>query len=464
MQFHRAIVVGGSISGLLAAKVLARKFDEVLVLEADLLPKYPENRKGVPQSPQPHILFSKGYRIIENLLPGIGNDLIQAGAIPVDWAKEFSLYSGDYGWNATSKEFSNLVSYTCSRTLLELCIRNKIKYDDKIRIIELNKVVGLEYNSVINKIFGVKVKKIKTKVIESIKSDLVIDASGRGSKLFRWLDDLGIDIPNETIVNPLLGYATCRFQVPEGHDLKWKVMLISHSPPSYNRLGYVARIEHNEIIATLGGYGRDYPSADISDFYEYASALPSPEFFDVINLCKQISPVYLYRHTVNVMRHYERILMPHGLVVIGDSYCSLNPAYGQGITSSALGVNELNKWLDLYSSQSRINISPNIFQKQLEKSVLPQWNLCVNQDLGFESTFCSDPILLKKTRKSSKFPLNIIYKYVNALLSGSTKDPRLNYVLVEVSHLVKPLSAFFRPKIVFLVLKSYLGAYPKNQC
>ncbi|MGB6296294.1 MAG: hypothetical protein WBF90_08920 [Rivularia sp. (in: cyanobacteria)] len=81
MKKDKAVVIGGSIAGLLTARVLAESFESVTIIESDKLPLQPDKRKGVPQSVQPHVLFTKGYRILEELFPGIGNDLSAACAL-----------------------------------------------------------------------------------------------------------------------------------------------------------------------------------------------------------------------------------------------------------------------------------------------------------------------------------------------------------------------------------------------
>jgi hypothetical protein len=71
----RAIVIGGSIAGPLSARVLADRFAGVTIIETDKLPDLPKARIGVPQSVQPHILFTKGYRILGELFPNIEEQL-----------------------------------------------------------------------------------------------------------------------------------------------------------------------------------------------------------------------------------------------------------------------------------------------------------------------------------------------------------------------------------------------------
>ncbi|WP_196797425.1 hypothetical protein [Gloeocapsa sp. PCC 7428] len=98
--------------------MLADYFPQVIIIESDNLPAQPHSRKGVPQSVQPHVLLAKGYRILEELFPGIGDELQQAGALPLDWAREFYHYSHG-GWNCVTTTPSDVISLTCSRPLIE---------------------------------------------------------------------------------------------------------------------------------------------------------------------------------------------------------------------------------------------------------------------------------------------------------------------------------------------------------
>ncbi|MGL5806361.1 MAG: hypothetical protein ACRC2R_18985 [Xenococcaceae cyanobacterium] len=124
----RAIVIGGSIAGLLSARVLADRFETVTVIDRDKLPDRPEARRGVPQSVQPHVLLTKGYRIFKELFPDIDRQLIDRGAHQIDWVREFYFHSRS-SWSANTKSdelsSSDVSSFTCSRPLLEWTIRQQ---------------------------------------------------------------------------------------------------------------------------------------------------------------------------------------------------------------------------------------------------------------------------------------------------------------------------------------------------
>jgi 2-polyprenyl-6-methoxyphenol hydroxylase-like FAD-dependent oxidoreductase len=81
-----ALVVGGSMAGLLAARVLADQFEQVTVVERDLLPEGVENRKGAPQGRHVHALLPRGLAGTERMSPGLVGELISDGAIAFDSA------------------------------------------------------------------------------------------------------------------------------------------------------------------------------------------------------------------------------------------------------------------------------------------------------------------------------------------------------------------------------------------
>lgn len=437
----RAIVIGGSIAGLLAARVLADYFTEVIVVERDRLPFEPQPRKGVPQSVQPHILLTKGYRILLELF---GNDLkaelLERGALTVDWGREFYSYS-EAGWFANTSSPSDLISVTCSRPLLESAIARQVKKHTRIKFWSEHRVTGLIYDRDRHQVTGITTSSSSSKDRKNLTAQLVVDCSGRSSKTPKWLEDVGITAPPETVVNAHLGYATRRYREPKDFQAPWKVMLINHNPPEQTRLGYLARIEGGEWIATLGGYEADFPPIDERGFLDFARSLRHPSFYEAIASAEPISPIYAYRATKNRLRHYEKIALPNGFIVLGDAVCSLCPVYGQGMTVSALSALVLQRWLNrAHSSFLSKKLSSSSFQKKLAKSNSAHWNLATAQDSRF----------LKTTgRVEPTFFDSLLQPYIQKLQERATKDPEVYISFMEIGHSLKSPLAFFAPKLLW---------------
>ena len=425
---ERAIVIGGSIAGLLTARVLSDYFNRVTILDRDELPATPQARRGVPQSVQPHVLFTKGYRILAEFFPGIEEQLEANGALSIDWAREFKHFvEGHWGVKA---EASDIVSVTCSRYLLEWTIRQELLKLPNIEILGSSKVTGLICDR--QRVTGVKLNS------DELNAELVVDASGRSSQAPQWLEQIGTPAP-ETIVNPFLGYATRRYKLP---DLQpdWKVLLISQSPPKNARLGYLARIENDELIATLGGYGKDFPPLDDTGFLEFARSLAQPDFYNAIANAVPTSPIYAHRATANRMRHYDKVELPQGFVALGDAVCALCPVYGQGMTVSALGAKTLQAWLDKSKS-----IDNNRFQKQLAKSNSFHWMLATAQDSRFPTTVGG------KQSKGGTVD-KLMTGYMNKLIGKSASEPQLHLMFLEVAHLLRSPLYLYHPATIWQVL------------
>jgi 2-polyprenyl-6-methoxyphenol hydroxylase-like FAD-dependent oxidoreductase len=432
-----AIVIGGSIAGLLSARVLADRFTSVTIVETDKLPELPNPRIGVPQSVQPHILFTKGYRILGELFPKIEEALKAQGALSVDWTREFHHFSHQ-GWNASSHAPSDLISVSCSRPLLEWTIRQQLAHYANVHFVDGYRVTGLLGDA---RIRGVSLRAANGTKTQELSASLVVDASGRRSQAPSWLQELGFAPPPETTINPFLGYATRRYREPEGFKSDWKVMLISHSPPNGKRLGYLAKIEDGEWIATLGGYGGDYPPTNDRGFLEFARSLPSLEFYEAIKEARPTSRIYAHRATTSRLRHYEKIKLPQGFVCLGDAVCALCPVYGQGMTVSAIAATILRDWLN--QPQFLSDTSSARFQKKLAKSNSLSWILATEQDLRFSTTIGGN----KPIKSGGFFPA-----YTERLLTLTNSDPKMNALLMEVAHLLKSPLALYHPQVMFQVL------------
>ena len=430
----RAIVIGGSIAGLLTARVLADYFEKVIIVDRDALPKTPQPRIGVPQSVQPHVLFTKGYQIINELFPGIKKQLTANGAITIDWTQEFKHYI-EGNWGLVTQQPSEIVSVTCSRYLLEWTIRQELLKLPQISFKEQSKVTGLVYDDNSDRITGIS---LYSSV--DLDADLIVDASGRSSQASQWLQAINLNPVPETIVNPFLGYATRRYKLPN-IDTDWKVLLISQTPPKNTRLGYLAKIENGEAIATLGGYSKDFPPLDEAGFLKFASSLAQPEFYQTIVDATPTSPIYAHRATANRLRNYEKIKLPLGFVALGDAVCALCPVYGQGMTIAALGAKTLQSWLN---NSSLKQLNNNRFQKQLAKNNSFHWMLATSQDARFPATVGG--------KQGKKGIVDKLMSYMNKLLSKSTIDSQTHLLLLEVSHLLRSPLFLYHPAVIWRVL------------
>ncbi len=110
---------------------------------------------------------------------------------------------------------------------------------------------------------------------EELFADLVVDASGRGSKAPQWLKALGYMPSPETAVDASPGYASRIYEIPSGFQADWKAVYIQTSPPFRTRGGVLYPIEGNRWIVSLNGMMADYPPDDEAGFLEFVRSLPS---------------------------------------------------------------------------------------------------------------------------------------------------------------------------------------------
>ncbi|MBW4539460.1 MAG: monooxygenase [Myxacorys chilensis ATA2-1-KO14] len=443
---HHAIVIGGSIAGLLAARVLSEQFDRVTIVDRDRLPLTAEPRRGVPQSVQPHVLLTRGYRILEELFPGIGEALHAAGAVSLDWGKDFLCFQRG-NWAPTTEAASGMGSYTCTRPLLESTLRQRVSQLRNVEFLQEQRVVGLcSAPSELGKanrgsIQGIKLQQGDT--LQECSAQLVVDASGRSTQTPQWLQDLGLISPPATVIDPGLGYATRRYRIPPQFQPDCKILLISHEPPHQPRLGYLAEVENQEWIATLGGYGRDYPPLQEQGFLQFARSLSDPAFYQAIAQAEPLSEVRAHRATANRLYHYEDIELPDGLIAIGDAVCALCPVYGQGMTVSAISSLILRRWLSQPQQRRSLTFNGASFQKQLARSNAFPWSLAT----GFDSK-----VPTTKGAVAQSWAGNLFQGYADRLTDRAQKDVEVHLQFLEMAHMLKPPSTLLHPRLLLKAL------------
>lgn len=241
---RHALVIGGSIGGLLAGRVLANHFDQVTIIERDIYPDEPVARKGVPQSRHLHGLLTRGQMILEELFPGLKDELIAAGAPLLEVGSD-SLWYSRFGWAVPFHSGIKMVAL--SRGLLDFCVRRRMNAIANVRFLEGATVTKLLPNADNTGIAGVSVRS-RNPSDHSIReddlfADLVVDASGKTSKAPDWLKDLGYIPPKETVVNPFVGYASRIYRLPENFNQEWRSLFVQSAPPEGTKGGVLFPIE-----------------------------------------------------------------------------------------------------------------------------------------------------------------------------------------------------------------------------
>jgi 2-polyprenyl-6-methoxyphenol hydroxylase-like FAD-dependent oxidoreductase len=440
----RAIVIGGSIAGLLAARVLLDRFAEVILIEKDDITELLKARPGVVQSQHVHVLLTQGQRLLEQLFPGLAQELSAAGAPTVEWTADWLMF-GTSKW--TPRYPSDLSGRTCSRTLLEGLIRQRLSAYPNLTILTGCQVKGLLSAKDPTRVTGVKLHwhSPTATAVDSLNAALVVDASGRNSALPDYLVQMGCEAPPETTINAFLGYASRWYQRPENLEVDWQGITISAVEGVSSRGGVLYPIEGDRWIITLGGVGRDYPPTDEAGFLEFARSLRVPMLYDLLKDAQPLSPVYSYRRTENRWRHYEQLKsLPDGIVAIGDAVCTFNPVYGQGMTTAALGAIALDRCLQ-QAHPTKLNDFPLRFHRQLARILQAPWLMATGEDSRWSTTEGAKP----------KWSDRFVQKYVDRVSLLMQDSPVVSKVFAEVVHMVKPPTALFAPNILLQVLKSY---------
>ncbi|EGK85920.1 2-polyprenyl-6-methoxyphenol hydroxylase-like oxidoreductase [Microcoleus vaginatus PCC 9802] len=437
-----AIIIGGSLAGLLACKVLAKHFDRVSIVERDFFSEQPAPRPGIPQSRHLHILLNRGKIILEELFPGLENELVAAGAprlnpksigwfSPAGWAPQFS------------PDLNDLIMF--SRDLLDLQIRRRLAENTNVHFLEGGTVTGLLTNASRAEVAGVSVRfrdrhNPANIHAENLYADLVVDASGKVSKTPQWLKSLGYEPPQETAINAFVGYAS-RIYEGSGKLSDTAPVFVSTAPPFRTRGGAIFPIEGHRWLVGFAGGDRDYPPADEAGFLEFARSLPTPTIYDAIKEAEAITPVYSYRGTENRWRHYESLARyPENLIIIGHAVCAFNPVYGQGMTVAALDAQMLDKCLQKQRKrypEGELTGLARQFQQKLAKLHTIPWTFAISQDSRYRGSTGAKPNL--GTR--------LIIEYMELVLKALVDDAKVCQAFLEVLHMIESPAVLFHPSI-----------------
>lgn len=449
---RQAVVIGGSIGGMVAARVLSEHFDEVLLVERDTLSAGQENRPGVPHARHLHFILKRGLMVIDELFPGAKPDLLAAGCQLVDQGKDFQILY-PYGWSP--KVATGLEICTFTRPFFESTIRRHLLADPRISILEGHEVCGLVADPERLRVTGVRVRPRHRSDEPAgaetvISAALVVDTSGRASEAPEWLADLGFPVPEETVVDASWGYATRIYEPPADWRADWKVTVCLNRPPHQTRACAIQPIEGNRWLVSVAGVMHDYPPTDEAGFLQFARTLSSPAVYNAIRDARPLTAIRGFRRTANRLRHFDKLArLPEGFVAFGDSVCAFNPIYGQGMTVACLSALELGAWLResrTCGAAGDTRLNGLVFHKRIAKLVAAPWAMATGADLLWPAT------------QGGKINLQVrvMQWYVDQIMRLIPGSPEVFKRFQLVNHMMAGPETLFHPAVLGRVLRNAL--------
>ncbi len=439
-----AIVIGASMGGLLAARALADFFEQVTIIERDAFPPIGENRKGVPQGRHTHVLLLRGGEILEGMFPGLTANLVAQGVPFLSRPEKELIWFDGGGYHAPfTNEDGRLGALCVSRPLLEGYVRQRLLALPNVRAIEQGDALGLVPSERNGRVRGVRLlRRAEGSAEEVLEADLVVDASGRGSRAPKWLEDLGYSPPEEEQVTINAAYATRLYRRRPEHLNGVKAVLITQSP-QLKRGGIIEAQEGERWIVSLIGFVGDHPPLDEEGFLAFARSLAAPDVYNLIRQAEPLSDPIPYRFKASLRRRYERLeRFPQGFLVFGDAICSFNPVYGQGMSVAAMEALELQQTLRAGTE----DLWRRFFRRVANDIDIP-WQVVVTNDLRFPE------VGGKRTLR-----IRFINAYLARLHKAAHRDAVVARAFNEVAGLLTPPQSLMRPGIVWRVMYRNLFA------
>ncbi|MFJ6542952.1 NAD(P)/FAD-dependent oxidoreductase [Streptomyces sp. NPDC091385] len=434
-----AVVIGAGISGLLTAAALVEHAD-VTVVERDVLPAGPAPRRGVPQARHAHLIWSGGVLALRELLPGFVEDLVERGARLVPIMGEMVSRAPNEIWfrRFTATHHRNLV---CSRDLLDAALRDRVLADPRLTLRQGTSVLGLVGEAA--RVNGVRLRTEGQDGEETLAADLVVDASGRGSRAPRWLGELGLPEVAEREVNAGVAYATRLYRAPAATlDIPFPLVNVQANPAkSPGRGGIILPVEDGRWIVTLSGTRGGEPTADPGEFTEFALKLGDPVIGELIRDAEPLGEIVTTRSTANRRRYFEKLrAWPDGFTVTGDAVAGYNPVYGHGITVAAQSALALGALIGAHGL-ARPGTGRRL-QRTVTRPVAAAWELAIGQDVFYPGASDRPPNRAERA----------LAAFVDRAVATGARHPRALGALLDVMSLEKPATRLFSPDMLVPML------------
>ncbi|EME62768.1 FAD-dependent oxidoreductase [Amycolatopsis decaplanina] len=431
---ERAVVLGAGIAGLLASRVLSNRYREVLIVERDEIIGVTGTRRGIPQGSHAHALLAKGQQILEDFFPGLLKEMQDDGVPIGDMAGRLRWY---FNGARLAQQDCGLLSVSATRPQLEAYIRDRVSALPNVEILQSTVIRGLVISGDKTRIKGVRVAGAAAGTDEVITADLVVDATGRGSRTPAWLEEFGYERPAEDSIKIDLTYTSRNFTLTEdpfGNDLAINPV----ASPANPRGAFFVNLGNGEALVSLTGIIGDRPPGDLEGFLGYTRSLSAPEIHDAVHTAKPVGEATSFRVPASIRRRYDKLRrFPSGFLVIGDGVCAFNPVYGQGMTVAAMEAVALAG--HLAKGQPR----PVEFFREIKPIIDAPWSISAGGDLAF-------PEVVGKRN----LQVRLGNMFMSRLHTAAQVGGRFTAAFFRVAGLVDPPQTLMRPGFMFDALRT----------
>lgn len=437
---EHAIVIGASMAGLLAARVLSDSYDHVTVLDRDTLPDgLADHRRAVPQGRHAHGFQLGGQEALERLLPGFRDEAYAGGAPSVNLAGEARFRIGG---SLLMRVRAGSDSIVASRPFIEGSVRRRVRAIDNVMLRDRCAVVDLLSDG--GRVIGVRALDGGPGSDEEIlHADLVVATTGRGGRVPAWLESIGYERPAEERVDIDMRYASRHVRMRPGALAGDKLVLDAAVPDRARGIAMVNE-EGDRWVVTVYGYGAaEQPPTDHVGFLAFVATVADAEVAAAVAQAERLDEIATFATRASVLRRYDRLRrFPDGLLVMGDAICAFNPVYGQGMTVAAIEAEVLQRCLR--DGDRRL---PRRFFRGTRATVQQAWKLSTGGDLA-----------LPEVPQRAALPDRIVNRYILRLLAAAQRDAALSRVFLEVTGMIAPVTKLLSPKMMLRVLRGSLRA------
>ncbi len=434
-----AVMLGASMGGLLAARSLADFFERVTVVERDPLPDTGSPRRGVPQGRHLHALLTRGAQVIEQMFPGVLDQMVRDGAQYFDGRDLSQLYY-HVGGHLLARDGSapGFTAYCATRPFLEDHVRGRLRDLPTVTVLDDLCVMGLTSTPDRRRVTGVRAVGRLGGEPSTLSADLVVDATGRAARTPTWLAGLGYGQPREDRVAVALTYVTqaLRMTASAPRELGFLVGVVPGRPT-----GFVALHCEDDmwLLTVVGVAGHEPATLDLAAMCDFIEDCAPPQLLAAVRDAEAIGDPVRHRMPCSRWRRYDTLQrFPEGLLVTGDAVCSFNPIYGQGMTVAALEALVLRDCLSCGTD----NLARRFFRAAVAP-IRQAWQLSTNPDLALPEIHGTPPLAAR-----------VFNRYVDRVLTAAETDTVALDQFIKVTSLVEPATRLLRPSMIRRALRA----------